>query len=51
MGGAADWLKTEGVNIVDWNVNGDHNLRLRINYDQKELMMNKEDKNLLFKGM
>ncbi|CAB5396554.1 unnamed protein product [Rhizophagus irregularis] len=29
MGGAADWLKTEGVNIVDWNVNGDHNLRLR----------------------
>ncbi|GET65659.1 hypothetical protein GLOIN_2v1815633 [Rhizophagus irregularis DAOM 181602=DAOM 197198] len=30
MGGAADWLKTEGVNIVDWNVNGDHNLRLRV---------------------
>ncbi|POG60626.1 hypothetical protein GLOIN_2v1815633 [Rhizophagus irregularis DAOM 181602=DAOM 197198] len=29
MGGAADWLKTEGVNIADWNVNGDHNLRLR----------------------
>ncbi|GET59481.1 hypothetical protein GLOIN_2v1815633 [Rhizophagus irregularis DAOM 181602=DAOM 197198] len=30
MGGAADWLKTEGVNIVDWNINGDHNLRLRV---------------------
>ncbi|CAB5383173.1 unnamed protein product [Rhizophagus irregularis] len=40
MGGAADWLKTEGVNIVDWNVNGDHNLRLRMLEDENERLRN-----------
>ncbi|PKY55348.1 hypothetical protein RhiirA4_474724 [Rhizophagus irregularis] len=35
MGGASDWLKTEGVNITDWNTNGDHNLRLRARIIQK----------------
>ncbi|CAB4444403.1 unnamed protein product [Rhizophagus irregularis] len=35
MGGAADWLKTEGVNIVDWNVNGNNDLRLRVRIIEK----------------
>ena len=35
MGEAADWLKTEGVNIVDWNVNGNNNLRLRVRIVEK----------------
>ena len=35
MEGASDWLKTEGVNIVDWNVNGNNNFRLRFRIIEK----------------
>ncbi|RGB27508.1 hypothetical protein C1646_798660 [Rhizophagus diaphanus] len=35
MGGASNWLKTEGVNIVDWNANVNNNLRLRVRIIEK----------------
>ncbi|RGB25265.1 hypothetical protein C1646_802806 [Rhizophagus diaphanus] len=44
MGGASDWLKTKGVNIVNWNVNGNNNLRLRARIVEKYVSDEVKDK-------